>query len=125
MQAKLTPELEAQLKALGLRIPEGWDALDPASEANRENAERSAQERYQRAKVIASGVSDEALAVMRTMTIEEPAFQVNELGLLNGVAFGILREGQNGLVRWIELQKRIAAAGPGGKVEKSTRRKRS
>lgn len=112
---KIPPEAVAALKALGIQQPpEGWDALDPTSPANVENRNREALERYNRAKIIADGVSDEALALMREMTVEAQTWQVHEMGLLNGVGFGILREGQNSLVRWIEVQKRIASQGPTG-----------
>ena len=113
------------LRSLGITVPaEGWEALDPTSPKNTEAKERAALERYHRAKAIADGVSDEALEIMRDMTIEPSSWQVGELGLLNAIGFGILREGQNSLVRWIMDQKRIAAQGPSGDSKPTGRRKR-
>ena len=113
------------LRALGITVPaEGWEALDPTSPKNVEAKERQALERYHRAKAVADGVSDEALEIMREMTLDTPVFQVGELGLLNALGFGVLREGQNGMVRWIIEQKRIAAQGPSGERKPTGRRKR-
>jgi hypothetical protein len=111
---KVPGDVAGMLAALGVKAQEGWDAMDPASPANAEQKERSARERYQRAKIIADGVSDEALNMMREQTTDASTWQVGELGLLNAIGFGIMREGQNSLVRWIEQQRRIAAQGPTG-----------
>lgn len=114
------------LKALGITVPaEGWDSLDPTSPKNLEARERQALERYNRAKAIADGVSDEALEIMREQTLDIATWQVGELGLLNAIGFGIMREGQNSLVRWIMEQKRIAKQGPTGGAPTPRRGKRS
>ena len=103
-----------QLAALGVKLPEGWDAIDPTSPTNTENKARSAVERFARAKVIADGISDEAVALLDELTTFSATFDVPNLGLLNGIGFGIWREGQNALMRYIKQQKQIAAQGPGG-----------
>ncbi len=119
-------QVAAQLKALGIAVPaEGWEALDPTSPKHLEAKERDALERYHRAKVIADGVSAEALQVMWEMTVEAQSFNVPELGMVNAIGFGVWREGQNSLVRWIREQKRIAAQGPSGKASPTPRSKKS
>lgn len=111
------------LAALGIKIPtgEGWEGLDETAGA----AAKAAQslERYNRAKIIADGVSDAALGMLHDMTIGGSAWQVHELGLLNAIGFGIMREGQNSLVRYIQDCKRIAAQGPGGDAVPSSRKR--
>lgn len=124
-----TPQekVAAALAGLGITPPSGWDALnlDPAAPANAEARGRAALERYERAKIIADGVDDEALAMIEALTLDAKTFDVVELGLINGIGFGIWREGQNALVRWIREQKRIAAQGPGGDIpsRKRTRKR--
>lgn len=102
---------------------DAWDKIDPTSA--REANSKQALERYERARIIAAGVSDDALAVMREMTIEAVSFDVAGLGLPNAIGMGIMREGQNSIVRWIEQQKRIAAQGPGGDIPAASRPRRS
>lgn len=120
-----TPEavVAKALAGLGIKPPEGWEAMDPTSPENRENKARNAIERFERAKVIADGVSDEALLMMQELTLDAATFNVPDLGLINALGFGVWREGQNALVRWIKQQKQIAAQGPGGDapVRKSKR----
>lgn len=107
-------QIRKAMEALGIKAPEGWDALDPTSAATA--ARHTALERYEKAKIISDGVSDDALRVIASLTIDAEVFKVHELGLLNAIGFGIWRDGQNALVRWIYEQKRVAAQGPGGDI---------
>lgn len=112
------------LQTLGVKAGgEGWAGVDPTNPASDENKKRNALERYNRARVISDGISDEALEVMREFTIEAQTFNVPDLGLVNAIGFGIWREGQNALVRWIEQQKKIAAQGPSGEGSVPGRKK--
>lgn len=113
------------LQTLGVKAgAEGWAGVDPTNPSSDENKKRSALERYNRARIISDGVSEEALEVMREFTIEAQTFNVPDLGLVNAIGFGIWREGQNALVRWIEQQKTIAAQGPTGDGTVTGRRNR-
>lgn len=117
-------QVSAQLKRLGIDVPEGWAALDPTSPKNLEARERSAHDRYVKAKIIADGISTEALLALEELTTDAPTWQVAELGLLNAIGFGILREGMNSVTRYIKQQKAIAAAGPGGDVKMAPKRRK-
>lgn len=94
--------------------PQAWEKLDPMSSSAQEANAAQQRARYERACIIARGVSDDALAVIEEQTIAQETFPVASLGLFNAVGFGIMREGQNQLARWIRQQKAIAAAGPAG-----------
>ena len=111
-----TPDAVAALLAsLGVnKGAEGWKALDETDPASDPNKQRAALDRYNRARIIADGISAEALELMREFTIEAQTFNVPDMGLVNAIGFGIWREGQNALVRWIQQQKQIAAQGPTG-----------
>jgi hypothetical protein len=116
------------LKELGVKPPEGgWASLDekaPEAEAARKE---HALRRYERAQVVAAPFmtpgGQACLAELRAATIESPAWQPDQLGLLNAIGSGILREGQNSLVRWIQQQIEIVQQGPDGTAKPGPKRK--
>lgn len=114
-QGTAGPGVAALMKTLGV---EGWDGLDPNSEKNQQAKAAKALERYQNAKRIADAFTGEkgraCLDFLREQTVLAETWPSVGLGHDNAVAMGFFREGQNALVRWIELQIRIAEAGPGG-----------
>lgn len=113
----MAPGVEKLLKTLGV---EGWQALDPDSEPNKQARAEKALERYSRAKLVADAFTGEkgraALDFIRSQTTLAETWPSVGMGHDNAVAMGFFREGQNALVRWIELQIRIAEQGPGGDI---------
>ena len=94
----------------------GWKGLDTFSEEAQAQNKKQAQQRYQRALEVSQAFTDTkgavALGILRDMTMGQPTFPVDTLGLANAIGFGVYREGQNSLVRWIEKQIEIAEQGP-------------
>lgn len=121
-----TKELLDQLEKLGVKAPAGWSALDPASPDHVAAKADNARARYERALEVAAPFMTPAgqlcLSHLRAQTVESPTWKVDELGLVNAIGFGILREGQNTLIRYIERQIEIAQQGPTG--EAPVKRKR-
>lgn len=116
------------LEKLGVKTGDGWAGVDPTSEDNAAQREQQALERFQRAKVIADAFADQkgqrALLALREQTIELPSWKPDELGFLNAIGFGMYREGQNQLIRFIERCIEIAAQGPQGTEPVPASRKR-
>jgi hypothetical protein len=119
--------LKAVADALGLKGG-GWGALDPASPENVQARAQKAQERYEAALVIAapfmSTAGQASLAALHRQFTNEPAWKPDELGLLNAIGYGILREGQNSAVRFIDRQIEIAQQGPGGDAVATAHKRR-
>lgn len=113
----MPPQIAALAKSLGINA-EGWNALDPNSTTAQTQKAEASLKRYERARIIADAFSGEkgaaALNLLVDQTIEAESWQPDSLGLINAIGFGIYREGQNSLVRWIRQQIRIAEQGPDG-----------
>lgn len=124
------PGLADLLTKLGITgNAEGWAGLDPTSPDNTAAREQQARERFERAKVIADAFTDDkgrrALQALRDQTVELAAWKPDELGLLNAIGFGIYREGQDQLIRFIERCIETAERGPTGEGQPAKpRRKR-
>ncbi len=89
---------------------EGWAGLEETGAD-----EASAHERWQKAMIVARPfMTDEgrqSLGSLRADTLGQATWD-RDLGLLNGVANGLFREGQNSIIRYIEQCIEIAAEGP-------------
>ena len=107
---------------------DGWEGLEGSDQVKEQRA-RQQEERHERVMVIARAfagpVGKEALAALRESTIEQPAFDVVNMGLLNGIGYGVFREGQNSIVRYIEACIKTAQHGPAGpEVKGNVKKKR-
>ena len=108
----------------------GWDALQEtevdAAKAQEEmdaDVERRALERYDEDKAFHTtfrqGTGAKVLKILRDMTIEQPCFfpaahplAGGQVGEMSAAEQGMIREGQNSIVREIELRMRRAEEGP-------------
>lgn len=110
--------MEVDSDVLQRFLTSGWGSMetqrpDPTPE--------QMDEQYRVDKVFhdtfSSGPGAECLQFLRTMTIEQPAWNPQQglVGILNGFA----REGQDSLVRYIETRMERAMAGPPSKQKKS------
>ena len=107
---------------------DGWEGLEGSDQVKEQRA-RQQEERHERVMVIARAfagpIGKEALAALRESTIEQPAFDVVNMGLLNGIGYGVFREGQNSIVRYIEACIKTAQHGPAGpEVKANVKKKR-
>ena len=108
---------------------DGWEGLEGTDPKIQEQRARQQEERHERVMVIARAfagpVGKEALAALRESTIEQPAFDVVNMGLINGIGYGVFREGQNSIVRYIEACIKTAQHGPAGpEVKANVKKKR-
>lgn len=97
-------------------LTKGWSAFESPEQAAKslkvsdEERERRAQRLYDEDRIIrecfTQGTGPEALEILRSLTVDQPAF--NPEIPVNAEYFGFLREGQNSLIR--EIEKRIARA---------------
>ncbi len=95
---------------------EGWQGLhNMDAKAEQANAQQQ-HKQYERAVAIArvfrgsEGV--EALQLLQDATIHQESWKVDQLGLVNACGYGIFREGQNSIVRFIQQCIERAEAGP-------------
>ena len=83
----------------------GWTALQDQEEQTQAARDRAAMEQYEEAKIIADAFSGakgkKALDLLRAKTVDQAAFRVDELGLINAIGYGVFREGQDALVRYM------------------------
>jgi hypothetical protein len=107
---------------------DGWAGLEGTDPKIKEQRERAQEESLERVMVIARAFmgpnGQAALQALRESTIEQPSFDVQNLGLINGIGYGIMREGQNSIVRYIEACIKSAQQGPSGPEVKSNVRKK-
>ena len=93
----------------------GWGGLDNAAALNEEQQKQQQLRRYQQAREVAAPFMTTAgqhtLQLMREKFNHAPTW-IDGLGLLQAVASGFAREGQNSVVRWIEDCIAVAQAGP-------------
>lgn len=91
---------------------DGWAGLEPQDDVNQNNTE----ERFLKAKEVADAFLTPAgkvcLQRLREATYLNASWLVDRQGLLDAVGYGIFREGQNSLVRWIDLCIKTAQEGP-------------
>jgi len=89
----------------------GWEGMKPDESPVKDAAQR----RYDGALLVArpfmSPEGQSCLQKLREQTIHAPTWS-DGLGLLNGIATGFAREGQNSIIRHIENCIRIAQEGP-------------
>lgn len=90
----------------------GWAGLQGLP--NKQGTYEQELENYEKAKSLSDAFIDkpEALAHLRSITIEAASFPVEELGLVNAVGYGIFREGQNSIYKYILGCIDIAKKGP-------------
>lgn len=94
----------------------GWKELEESAGELTDQQKLSGIERYERASVVArpfmSPEGKACLAALRASTVESSSWQVDQLGLINAIGYGVFREGQNALVRYIEKCISVAMQGP-------------
>jgi hypothetical protein len=96
---------------------DGWSGLgQQAEQATEEQTRAHALQRYEAARVIAApfmtAQGREALEKMREQLAGNPKWPVDELGLINAVGYGVFREGQASVVRWLDQCIKVAEEGP-------------
>ena len=99
----------------GNMTTDGWNSLtgDGALESQEATHEQLVAA-WQRKRDIAVPFIEHPLALqlLREQTIDEPAFKPDEFGAFDAIVYGLFREGQDSMIRFIEACVKQAKEGP-------------